>query len=58
VFQAPCVGYAAEAGEVALLVAAGADFIAVGPFVFSDPRGPAIAIGDIAAELVVPEVLG
>jgi thiamine-phosphate pyrophosphorylase len=58
VFEAPCVGYAAEAGEIAALVAAGADFIAVGPFVFDDPRGPAIAVGDVAADLVVSEVLG
>jgi len=58
VFEIPCVGYAAEAGEVVPLAAAGADFVAIGPFVFADPRGPAPAIGDIAAALVVPEVLG
>ena len=30
VFEAPCVGYAASVDEVAKLVTAGADFVAVG----------------------------
>jgi len=37
VFQVPCVGYAAALDEVAPLAQAGADFIALGDFVFSDP---------------------
>ena len=57
-FEAPCVAYAATAEEVAPLIAAGADFIAAGPFLFEDPRGPAAAVGAIAAQLKVPEVLG
>jgi thiamine-phosphate pyrophosphorylase len=37
VFQVPCVGYAAALDEVAPLAQAGADFVALGDFVFSDP---------------------
>jgi thiamine-phosphate pyrophosphorylase len=37
VFQVPCVAYAAALDEVAPLAQAGADFIALGDFVFSDP---------------------
>jgi thiamine-phosphate pyrophosphorylase len=35
VFEAPCVGYAAAADEIAPLVAAGADFIALGEWAWS-----------------------
>lgn len=37
VFEAPCVAYAAALDEVAPLVAAGADFVALGEFVWRDP---------------------
>jgi thiamine-phosphate pyrophosphorylase len=37
--------------EVAEFVAAGADFIAVGDFVFADPRGLPAALADAAAHL-------
>lgn len=37
VFQLPCVAYAARLEEIAPLAKAGADFIAIGDFVFSDP---------------------
>ncbi len=37
VFRVPCVGFAAAPDEVAPLAQAGADFIALGDFVFSDP---------------------
>ncbi len=37
VFQVPCVAYAARLEEVAPLANAGADFVALGDFVFSDP---------------------
>lgn len=49
VFEVPCVAYAASLSEVAALRAA--EFVALGPFVFSDPRGPAAAIADAAAHL-------
>jgi thiamine-phosphate pyrophosphorylase len=54
-FEIPCVGYAAEFGEIAPLVQAGADFVAVGDFVFADPRGPAAATAAAARELGLPE---
>jgi thiamine-phosphate pyrophosphorylase len=49
VFEIPCVAYAASLAEVAALGAA--EFVALGPFVFSDPRGPAAAVADAAAHL-------
>lgn len=58
VFEIPCVGYAAALDQVAPLVQAGADFVAVGAFVFEDPRGPAAAIAGAAQRLVVPETVG
>ncbi|MET0445156.1 MAG: thiamine phosphate synthase [Pseudorhodoplanes sp.] len=55
VFQSPCVGYAANAEEVSQLAQAGADFVAVGDFVFSDPRGVGIAVKEAAEKLLLPE---
>jgi thiamine-phosphate pyrophosphorylase len=58
VFEIPCVGYAATFDEIAPIVAAGADFVAVGGFIFDDPRGPAAAVADVAYLLAVPEAVG
>jgi thiamine-phosphate pyrophosphorylase len=55
VFQPPCVAFAAHLDEVAPLVAAGADFIAVGDCIWSDARGPVVAITDAAERLAQPE---
>jgi thiamine-phosphate pyrophosphorylase len=49
VFEIPCVAYAASLAEVAALSAA--EFVALGPFVFADPRGPAAVVADAAAHL-------
>ena len=49
VFEIPCVAYAASLAEVGLLGAA--EFVALGPFVFSDPRGPAAAVAEATARL-------
>lgn len=49
VFEVPCVAYAASLAEVDRLGAA--EFVALGPFIFSDPRGPAAAVADAAARL-------
>lgn len=38
VFEAPCVGFAASLEEIEPLVKAGADFIALGDFLWGDPR--------------------
>lgn len=51
VFQVPCVAYAATADEVAPLAAAGADFVALGDWVWSDPRGVAAAVAAAEASL-------
>ncbi|HEY0567778.1 MAG TPA: thiamine phosphate synthase [Xanthobacteraceae bacterium] len=44
VFQPPCVGYANSLGEVEAIAAAGADFVALGRFVWNHPDGPQAAI--------------
>jgi len=51
VFEPPCVAYAGTLEEVAVFAAAGADFVAIADFVWSDPRGPAAAIAEAAARL-------
>ena len=56
-FTIPCVGFAASADEVAPLVAAGADFIAVGDGIWSDPRGAVAALAEIAPLLAPPETV-
>ena len=42
-FQIPCVAYAATPDEAGALVAAGADFIALGGSLWDEPRGAAAA---------------
>jgi thiamine-phosphate pyrophosphorylase len=58
VFEIPCVGYAETAAEAEVLAAAGADFIALGDAIFSDPRGPAVATAEATRRLSVAEVPG
>jgi thiamine-phosphate pyrophosphorylase len=58
VFEPPCVGFAANFDEVGALAAAGADFVAVGDFIWNDARGPKAAISDATTCLRVPEVTG
>jgi thiamine-phosphate pyrophosphorylase len=58
VFEIPCVAYAGAFEEIAPLAAAGADFIALGPFVFSDARGAARVVASAAASLLVSEPAG
>jgi thiamine-phosphate pyrophosphorylase len=55
VFEAPCVGFAASIDEIAPLVAAGADFVALGDWIWSDPNGAAAAIAKTAEHLRLPE---
>jgi thiamine-phosphate pyrophosphorylase len=55
VFEAPCVGFTASADEVAPLVKAGADFIALGDWVWRDPQNVAVTIADAARQLQMPE---
>ena len=57
VFEVPCVALAASLDEVAPLAAAGADFVAVGDFVWTDPRGAAAALAAVAQALAAPETV-
>lgn len=51
VFEVPCVAFAGNLDEIEPLVQAGADFIALGDFVWTDPRGPAAAVTSAAETL-------
>jgi thiamine-phosphate pyrophosphorylase len=55
VFEAPCVAYAAAVSEVAPLVKAGADFIALGDWIWRDTATIASAIAEAAAHMNVAE---
>ena len=50
-FEIPCVGWAMNLDEVAALASAGADFVAVGDAVWTDPQGPATVVAAAAARL-------
>jgi thiamine-phosphate pyrophosphorylase len=54
-FTVPCVGFAAEPHEMGPLVAAGADFVAVGDGIWNDSRGPGAALAEAARQLAAPE---
>jgi thiamine-phosphate pyrophosphorylase len=45
-FEPPCVGFAANLDEAAEFAAAGADFVLLGDFIWTDPRGAAAALMD------------
>lgn len=47
-FEPPCIGYAATLDEARLFAAAGADFVLVDDLVWTDSRGAAAALMDIA----------
>lgn len=49
VFEIPCVGFAAAADEVAPLVAAGADFVALGDWVFAEGAAAVAAAAQVLA---------
>jgi thiamine-phosphate pyrophosphorylase len=50
-FEIPCVAYAAGKEEVAPLVRTGADFIALGDWIWSTPEGAAKAVAAASASL-------
>ncbi len=54
-FEIPCVGYAASLDEMSPLVTAGADFIALGDFVWRDTRVITAAISEAGKYLRLPE---
>jgi thiamine-phosphate pyrophosphorylase len=50
--ELPCVGYAATADEVRPLAQAGADFVALGDWIWTQSGGPAAAVAAAAQQLV------
>jgi thiamine-phosphate pyrophosphorylase len=50
-FELPCVGFAGSMAEIASLAATGADFIALGDWIWSDARGPAAALAAVNEQL-------
>lgn len=58
VFEVPCIGFAGSADEVAPLAAAGAEFVALGAWIFEEPGGPAAAIRMAAERLALAEATG
>ncbi len=57
VFEAPCVAYAASPAEVAPLVAAGADFVALGDWLWADDQALPALLGTIKHDLRLPEAI-
>jgi thiamine-phosphate pyrophosphorylase len=55
VFEIPCVGYAASVDEIAPLVSAGADFIALGDFLWRDPHAIKATTSEASRLLRLPE---
>ncbi len=55
VFESPCVAYAAAREEVAPLVAAGADFIALGDWLWHEPSTVAAFVAEAAQTMRLPE---
>jgi len=55
VFEAPCVAYAGSIEEVTPLVQAGADFIALGDWLWCDPQEIAATVARAAESLRLPE---
>jgi thiamine-phosphate pyrophosphorylase len=55
VFEAPCVAYAGSIDEIAALVKAGADFIALGDWIWRDPQNVAATIASAMPHLALPE---
>jgi thiamine-phosphate pyrophosphorylase len=49
--ELPCVGYAAAADEVGPLALAGADFVALGDWIWTQPRGAANAVRQASERL-------
>jgi thiamine-phosphate pyrophosphorylase len=57
-FEIPCVGFAGGIEEVAQLADAGAEFIALGDWIFDYPQGAAAAVAQAASRLAPVEATG
>jgi len=54
-FEIPCVGYAAGLDEVAPLAQTGAEFVALGEWIWTQPQGAAATIAAAAKTLGAPD---
>ncbi|MGA9948197.1 MAG: thiamine phosphate synthase [Xanthobacteraceae bacterium] len=52
--EIPCVGYAGHPDEVVALAQTGADFVALGEWIWTEPQGVAAAVAAAAAHLTTP----
>ena len=50
-FQPPCIGYAASAAEIRRLAQAGADFVALGEWIWKEPGGAEKTVAEASATL-------
>ena len=57
-FEIPCVGFAGSMDDVAPLADAGAEFIALGDWIFDYPEGAALAVAEAASRLAPVEAAG
>ena len=55
VFEIPCVGYVASLDEIAPMVAAGADFVALGDFLWGSAREIPAMMSEASRYLRLPE---
>jgi len=55
-FEIPCVGYAGNVDEIAPLAGTGADFIALGEWLWSDPEGVSAGVAAAAEQLAAAVV--
>jgi len=57
-FEIPCVGFAGSIEEIAPLAEAGAEFIALGDWIFAYPQGATAAVAEAARRLAPAEATG
>jgi thiamine-phosphate pyrophosphorylase len=57
-FEIPCVGFAGSLDEVAAIADAGAEFVALGDWIFDYPEGAAAAVAQAAHRLALVEAAG
>jgi len=57
-FEIPCVGFAGSMEDVAPLADAGAEFIALGDWIFDYPQGAALVVAEAASRLAPVEAAG
>lgn len=55
-FQPPCIGYAASAGEIRQLAQAGADFVALGEWIWTESGGAEKAVAEASETLATAVV--